>query len=120
MDEAKERFSYMPLIMVGLGLILMGAAVYYLTRATRQVTPVPTATAAAVAVPDLPYSDIKRTSLEDAKRAFDQKKATFIDARGEPYFSEGHIPGAIPLTQADVPGKVPALDAQTWIITYCT
>jgi rhodanese-related sulfurtransferase len=50
----------------------------------------------------------------------DLKQAIFIDTRGEPYFSQGHIPGAIPLTDEEVATRQSELDPNAWIITYCT
>ena len=47
--------------------------------------------------------DIKTISLMDAKAAFDSHAATFIDARHDFEFAQGHIHGAvnIPLTHFD-------------------
>jgi hypothetical protein len=116
----KKRFFPMSLVLVGLGLILMSASVYWLVRATQKPIVIPTATTATDAAPDMPYPEVKRISLVEAKAAFDQKKALFVDARGEPYFSEGHIPGAIALSPDQVQAKISELGQKTWIITYCT
>jgi rhodanese-related sulfurtransferase len=40
--------------------------------------------------------------------------------RGDPYYSEGHIPGAISMTQEEMATRMGELDKNAWIITYCT
>ena len=119
MREVKERFSPLPLIMVGFGLLLMGAALYFMVRTPQKTTSAPAISTGAAAPQEIPYPDVRRTSLADAKRAFDEKSAAFVDARGDPYYSEGHIPGAIAISPLEIEQKLPALDPQIWIITYC-
>jgi len=68
----------------------------------------------------IPYPNIKRVSVEDAKAAYDAKSAIFVDSRGELYFDSGHIPGAIPMTDQDLAARIGDLDRNAWIITYCT
>jgi hypothetical protein len=120
MRTVKEGFSPLPLIMVGLGLILMGVAVYWLVQTTQtpSINQAELTTSAASAA--LPSPEIKRVSLVEAKAAFDQKKAVFVDARGEQYFSAGHIPGAIQMSPDQVAARISELNPDSWIITYCT
>ena len=68
----------------------------------------------------IPYPEIPRVSLEDAKAAFDSGTAVFVDVRGESSFAQSHIPGAISMTEADLPDHMDDLDRSSWIITYCT
>jgi 3-mercaptopyruvate sulfurtransferase SseA len=68
----------------------------------------------------VPYPDIQRISVGDAKAALDLKQAIFIDVRGEPSFSTGHIPGALSLTEEQLLSRLDELDPSAWIITYCT
>jgi hypothetical protein len=120
--------------MVVLGGVLMIGALLWFVFATRQ--PIPTVSQLAtpvvvsnsssitsitpVASPAIPYPEIKRISLGDAKAAFELKSAVFIDVRGDPYYSEGHIPGAISMTQEEMATRMGELDKNAWIITYCT
>jgi hypothetical protein len=73
-----------------------------------------------VASPAIPYPEIKRISLEDAKAAYDQGSAIFIDVRGEPYYSESHIPGALSITYDELASRIGELDKKALIIAYCT
>jgi hypothetical protein len=73
-----------------------------------------------VATPAIPYPEIKRIGLGDAKAAYELKSAIFVDVRGEPYYSEAHIPGALSMTYDELSSRMGELDKNAWIITYCT
>ena len=64
--------------------------------------------------------DVPRASLADAKAAFDTGTAIFVDVRGEPYYSQSHIPGALSIPLNELPERLDELDRSAWIITYCT
>jgi hypothetical protein len=120
--------------MVVIGALLMIGALLWLIFATRQSTslaavqstPVVRSTTLVgasitlVPTPAIPYPEIKRISLGDAKAAYELKSAIFIDVRGEPYYSEAHIPGAISMTYDEMSSRMGDLDKKAWIITYCT
>lgn len=128
-----DRSSIFPIVMVVFGVLLMLGALLWFVFATRQVTtraailatPVASSNTIAssitpVASPAIPYPEIKRVSLGDAKAAFELKSAVFIDVRGEPYYTESHIPGAISMTYDELASRMSELDKNAWIITYCT
>jgi len=118
--------------MVAMGGVLMIGALLWFVVATRKstvpalVSPVAQSNLPTVALPTpaataaIPYPEIKRIGLKDAKAAFELKSAVFIDVRGDPYYSEGHIPGAISMTQDEMVSRMGELDKNAWIITYCT
>jgi hypothetical protein len=109
--------SLLPIILVAAGLVLiLGAAVFYLVNPLVASKSVPTDQTAAA----IPYPDVPRVSLQDAKAAYDLKNAVFIDVRGEPYFSDEHIPGALSITYDELPTNLQALKNTDWIIPYCT
>ncbi len=64
--------------------------------------------------------DVQKTSLEDAKTAFDNKEALFVDVRSSPSYAGSHIPGAISIPEDQVINHVNELDPYRWIITYCS
>ncbi len=45
---------------------------------------------------------IKRVSLPEAKTAFDNQQALFLDVRGSASYAAGHIPGAINIPLAQI------------------
>ena len=133
-----DRNSIFPIVIIVFGAVLMIGALLWFVIVIRQsaarttvlptpvvssVTPVaPTAASPVtpVASPAIPYPEIKRISLADAKAAFELKSAIFIDVRGEPYYSESHVPGAISMTYDELSSRMGELDKKAWIITYCT
>jgi 3-mercaptopyruvate sulfurtransferase SseA len=103
--------------MIGVGLaLILGAAAWYVIYAPSAVSSEPTAPVGE----SVPYPDVPRISLGDAKAAYDTQSAVFIDVRGEPYYSEGHIPGARSITEEELPNHINELNPSQWIITYCT
>ena len=64
--------------------------------------------------------DAPRISLEDAKKAFDEKSATFIDTHVKDAYDAGHIPGAINITVQDLEAKLKTIPKGKKIIAYCS
>jgi len=71
-------------------------------------------------VADIPYPDIKRVGLADAKAAFDLGTAVFIDVRDEYSFQQGHIPNARLVPVDSILEESDQLDPTQWYILYCT
>jgi 3-mercaptopyruvate sulfurtransferase SseA len=111
------RTSFLPIILVVAGLVLiLGAVAFYLINPFTTSDVVPTDHTAAT----VPYPAVARVSLKDAKAAFDLKNAVFIDVRGEPDYSQEHIPGALSITYDELPAHIQDLKKTDWIIPYCT
>ena len=70
--------------------------------------------------PQIPESEVPRVSLEDAKAAFDNGSAVFVDARSAASYEESHIPGALSIPASEIQSRLGELDPTKWIITYCT
>jgi 3-mercaptopyruvate sulfurtransferase SseA len=64
--------------------------------------------------------DAPRISLEEAKKAFDEKSATFIDTHVKATYDAGHIPGAINVTVQDLEAKFNTIPKGKKIIAYCS
>jgi hypothetical protein len=116
MSRKRRSALFLPVLLIGVGLVLIfGATIVILQSSTGIFTvqaPTPTTS--------LPFPQIKRISLADAKAAYETKSAVFVDVRGEPYYSQGHIPGAISFTAEELPDRSAELDPGDWIITYCS
>ena len=69
---------------------------------------------------NLTVNDVQRISVIDAKQAFDDKKAIFVDVRSSESFNSAHIPGAISLPEADIMVRMNELEKELWIIPYCS
>jgi len=71
----------------------------------------------------VPLFDIPRVSVQEAKLAYDNHAAVFVDVRAQSAYEEGHIANAlsIPLTEfTEYTVRVKKLDPKQWIIPYCT
>lgn len=114
--------DFVPLILIGVGVVLiLGVLVWqFLPRSIGTV--VPASTTAPISVENS-YPEIQRVSLVNAKTAFDNKEAVFVDVRDSGSYQAGHIPGAlnIPLTEIEAgTADLSQIKKDQWIITYCT
>ena len=64
--------------------------------------------------------DQYRVSLNDAKDAFDNNEALFVDVRSPGEFADSHITGAVVIPLNNIAGNEPAVDKGALIYTYCT
>ncbi|MBX7054481.1 MAG: rhodanese-like domain-containing protein [Pyrinomonadaceae bacterium] len=65
-------------------------------------------------------SEVPRMTLAEAKKAFDEGKAVFVDSRGDAAYKAEHIAGSINIPYD---GKAPNLDSLPKgkkIIVYCS
>ena len=91
---------------------------------TKTQTATPQQTANASGSQQIAHSDdgqdSPRISLEEAKKAFDEKSATFIDTHVKATYDAGHIPGAINVTVQDLEAKFNTIPKGKKIIAYCS
>lgn len=119
MAKRRNQGSIWPVVMIGVGLaLIVGAFGWYYANSsgTSAASPASSETSDV----KIPYPEVPRISVGDAKAAFDTKTAVFVDVRGDPYYSQGHIPGALSITDVELPDRLNELDPSDWIITYCT
>jgi hypothetical protein len=115
-----NRQSMFPLLMMAAGaLLILGAVAWFISIAPPNGTS-ESVSAASASSQVIPYPKVKRISLADAKAAYDLGNAIFVDVRGEPYYSQGHIPGALSIDEDELEARLNELDPKAWIITYCT
>lgn len=72
---------------------------------------------------DSPVSDgfdAYRAPLKEAKQAYDNGEALFIDVRDEASYQQAHIPNAVLIPLTDLPDNVPDINRDALIYTYCT
>jgi 3-mercaptopyruvate sulfurtransferase SseA len=98
---------------MAIGLVLLFAAVLFgrALRAPSEATAAPTPAGSA---------ETPRVSLADAKAAYDQRTAVFLDVRSADDYAASHVPGAVSIPLADLESRLGQLDPSDWIITYCT
>ena len=76
--------------------------------------------AAPTTAAELPYPEIVRVSLGDAKAAYDLKQAVYLDVRDADSYANSRIPGAISIPLNNLETRLKELDPNAWILTYCT
>jgi len=114
--KRNRRKSSWPLVLMVIGgLIILGAAGWY---AGRLAAPTPTPEPLSVQAKN--SQEIARVSLPDAKAAFDQDAAVFLDVRDAGSYASSHIPGALSIPLNELPDRLGELDQNAWIIAYCT
>ncbi len=117
MKQKSPNRRIAPLLMVVLGTFMLFGSVIIFMDISAQ--PEAEATPTEVSL-QIPYPQVKRVSLVDAKAAYDLGHAIFIDTRGEPYYSQGHIPGALSITDREILSQLERFSPNDWLITYCT
>jgi hypothetical protein len=69
---------------------------------------------------DIPYPEVERVSLTDAKAALDSGSTVFIDVRGDEVYAISHVRGALSIPLGELETRLGELDPEQRIITYCT
>ncbi|HEX7973689.1 MAG TPA: rhodanese-like domain-containing protein [Anaerolineales bacterium] len=116
MPDRRDPRSILPLVLAVAGVLLILGAVLWVLNPFG----LPQAASATNPGSTTPFPEIKRVGLADARAAYETKSAVFVDVRGDPYYSEGHIPGALSIPLNDITRRLNELSPKDWIIPYCT
>ncbi len=114
----RSHRSLGPIVLLVGGILLIIAAILAVLVWNFAVPPsqdIPTGVVA-----EQSYPEILRVNLPDAKFAYDSGKAVFVDVRGDEFYAQSHIPGALSIPLGDLVNRLDELDPSNWIITYCT
>lgn len=115
MPDRSQRNRLVPFLMMVVGAaLILGVGGWYLGTYLRQ----PAAPSVAVPQEEENYPQIARVSLIDAKAAFDDGSAVFVDVRDAAAYGQNHIPGALSIPLAEIADHINELDPDDWIITY--
>ena len=117
MLKKKNRNITLPIILVSAGLFLVLLALITFFNPDRNVYP---QIGDVQTLNKNSNADISRINVEKAKIAIDAGSAVIIDVRGEPFYSNGHIPGSLSISEEDLPKSIKDLNPSDMIITYCT
>jgi 3-mercaptopyruvate sulfurtransferase SseA len=104
------------LLIIVVGLVLIINA----NDANTALPAISTKVTAPAPVGEDPYLELPRVRLADAKAAYDQKQAVFVDVRSTDSYQAGHIPDALSIPVDDLESRLKELKPTDWIITYCT
>ena len=118
--RTKKPSNALAVILVISGAILILSSFFWLVKtsltANSRESNIPT----PLVSQQIPFPLVKRVSPQDAKAAFELENATFIDVRGKTFYNEGHLPGALSITEEELTSKVSELNSSSWMILYCT
>ena len=112
LSSRKRSVTWALALAGGLLLIAIGAVVWLQRPASAPLT----VTAAAGA----PDPDVPRMEVAQAKRLAASGQALLIDVRGDQYYNQLHIDGAISLPYDQVEQRLGQLPKDKWLILYCT
>jgi 3-mercaptopyruvate sulfurtransferase SseA len=116
MPKRKNTKPPFPIFLfIGGGIALIAAA-FLLISQNNSATPAP----AEPIAEEIPYPEIARASLEEAKAALDLGAAILVDVRSAEAFASQHIAGAVNIPTAELESRLGELDPNAWIIPYCT
>jgi hypothetical protein len=115
-NERNNFFTPLRIILVGIGLLVLAAGVYSRLNPqdrTRETQDSQTS-------PNVSDGEVPRVQLDDAKEAFDNGTAVFVDTRSYDSFVDGHVPDALLIPLSETETGLTQLDPSSWIIPYCT
>jgi 3-mercaptopyruvate sulfurtransferase SseA len=104
------------LIAIGVGLIAWPSIV----PMTAAPTPLPIVPTAPQQSAQVPYPDVPRVTVGDARSAYESKQAVIVDVRSTGQYDQSHIAGALSIPLSELTSRLNELNKDQWIITYCT
>lgn len=114
MPKRKKTKQPFPIFLfIGGGLALIAAA-FLLISQNKATAPQESITE------EIPYPEIARVSIDEAKSALASGDAVFLDVRSAEAFAVQHIAGAINIPTAEIETRLTELNPSNWIIPYCT
>lgn len=125
-----RRFPAWPLALVGVALVIGLVVLFAALRPRQSAATVGVCAAgeacAGTAIPDvhndegIPYADVRRISVEEARALYDAGQALFVDVRDAESYAAARIPASLHLPLSELEAGIPPLPRDAEIITYCT
>lgn len=113
--KARRSFTWLPIIViVGGALILVGLLLNRAGPPTVADVPDEHDTAG------LPYPDVPRIPVAEARERLDNGTAVIVDVRSPQQYAEAHVPDALSIPLDEIQSRYRELPADAEIITYCT
>lgn len=113
-SSTRTRLGAGPIVLIGAGVLILLAVIVL------QLSSLPTTTAAQTSPFEIPYPNIVRLTPSQAKAAFDNQSALFLDVRDAGTYGSSHINGALNIPLDEIGARANELPKDRWIITYCT
>lgn len=113
-SQKRSQNRTLPVVLIVAGVMLILGVI--LVKALQA----PTTSAQQGSNLNIPFPNIERVSLTDAKAAFDNGNAVFLDVRDPGSFGVQRIAGAVNIPLGELESRVGELNQAEWIIPYCT
>jgi 3-mercaptopyruvate sulfurtransferase SseA len=110
----KRKQKRRPIALLVIGFLLMAAAIALWVLDPGGGSPAPTPGA------NIPFPEIARTGLSEAKQAYDSGMAVFLDVRTEPEYAQSRIPGSKNIPLDELPDRLGELNPEDRYLTICT
>ncbi len=110
--KKKKKQPFPTLLFIGGGIVLLILALLFANQNAANST--------QTAAGDIPYPEIQRVSLADARAALESGTAIMLDVRSADAFAGQRIAGAVNIPVAEIQTRLSELDPNAWIIPYCT
>jgi 3-mercaptopyruvate sulfurtransferase SseA len=110
----KKKKTRRPIALLLIGFLLMAGAIALF------LSDLGVDQAAAPQGDTIPFPEIARTSLADAKAAFDASSVVFLDVRTAGEFAQSRIPGSINIPLDELPDRLGELNPEDRFLTVCT
>ena len=110
--KKKQTRRPVALLLIGFLLMVAALALWILDSAGNNPSPPQDSS--------IPFPEIARTSLNNAKSAFDAGSAVFLDVRTEPEYVQSRIPGSKNIPLDELPDRLGELNPEDRFLTICT
>jgi len=120
-QNSSRRLAIIALIGGLLLLLVAGGLALYSTNSASQNT-----VADISQIPDehdaqgIPYPQVPRISIEEARARYDSGSAIFVDVRSADEYQARHIPNALSIPEDEIAARYNELPKDQEIILYCT
>lgn len=81
---------------------------------------VPIVTAQPRPTTEIPFPDVPRISVSDAKALTDAGKAILVDVRSKAAYDQSHAAGAVSIPEAEMGARLNELPRDKDVVLYCT
>ena len=110
----KTKNTRRPIALLLIGFLLMAGAIALFLSDLRGDQ------AAAPQEDTIPFPEVPRTSLADARAAFDSESVVFLDVRTAQEYAQSRIPGSINIPLDSLPDRLGELNPEDSFLTVCT
>jgi len=111
--------TWLYLLLGGAGLVVLALALVVMANRPATSAPAPGPTVASTFGENIPYPEVPRIPLAEAKAKVDSGEAIFVDVRTAREYADSHPKGAISIPLNELADRYQELPRDKEIITIC-